>query len=74
MSKQPPLPDSFIIEQLIEFLDCVEQTAQESVSKLDEFINEDKDFGYCKATGYAQSRLEWMASRASSFRKIYLTN
>lgn len=70
---KPPLSDSFVIEQLTEFLDYIEQSVPHSISKLDEYVQEDKDFGYCRATGYAQSKLEYIASKASSLRKIYLT-
>ncbi len=66
--------NSKIVEELEKFLERLEQQSQESVSKLNNFIDEDPVYGYAKAAGYAESRLDWVRIQSQAIRKVYLSN
>lgn len=66
-------PGSYIVQQLSEFLDFIEQDSVSTSGKINAITNEDPIFGYARATGLAQSALCTYAIKARVLRQSLFT-
>jgi hypothetical protein len=62
------------VKKLKEFLESLEQQSQQAVSKLKNYIEEDPEYGYAKAAGYAESQFDWVKIQVKSILEVYLSN
>ncbi len=65
---------SFIVQQLSEFLDYIEQDSTSTSGKITTLTNEDPTFGYARATGLAESALFVYALKARVLRQSLSTS
>lgn len=68
------IDQSPIVQHLLDSLTQIEQDTQNALQKLTEIYESDTQFGYAKATGYAQAKLQLIGIRASVCRSSYETN
>ena len=65
------LPDSFIVQQLLETLKRIEQDSQRTLAEIQSLRDGDPEFGYAKATGHAQGMLKSIIISANVNRTFY---
>lgn len=65
-------PDSFIVQQLIEFLDYIDESSKVSLETINEYTAKDdsKGIGYAMASGHAKGLLEYYTIKARTLRSM----
>jgi hypothetical protein len=66
------LPDSFIVQQLREFMDRLETELGETLTDIESLKTEDPEYGYARAVGYATVRIQSLQSNSKFIRDFYL--
>lgn len=64
-------PDSFIVQQLIEFLDYIDESSKVSLETINKYTAlDDNGVGYAKASGHAKALLEYYTLKTNTLRSI----
>ena len=65
-------PDSFVVSQLIEFLDYIEKNSSASLETINHYTANDtpNGIGYAMASGHAKSTLEYYVLKAQTLRSM----
>lgn len=68
------IDQSLIVQHLLDSLTQIEQDTQNALQELTKIYESDTKFGYARAAGYAQAKLQLIGIYASVCRSSYETN
>jgi hypothetical protein len=65
------LPESFIVQQLLETLERIEQEAAKALNITEEMTQSDPERGYVRASGYSKGMFHSILVTARVYREAY---
>jgi hypothetical protein len=71
MSKSDSFPKSFVVEQLLETLERIENDAKRALSETQEMTQSDPVDGYARASGYSKGMFHSISTTARIYRELY---